>query len=93
MPGHCAPRPTYLGQVVRLFAARSIATKSLGRRQARCAGSKRDSALLRARSRCVARMSAPVRLRANETLQLSGAPSIAVERLDIDTLLDLRRAW
>jgi len=46
-----------------------------------------------ARSRCVARMPASVRLRANEALQLSGAPSVAVERLDADTLIKLRRAW
>ena len=56
-------------------------------------GSKRGFPLLRARSRCVARRQPSVRLRANETLQLTGAPSIAVEWLDTDTLINLWRAW
>ena len=61
----------------------------VGSSPARGTGSKRDSVLVRAR----ALLSASVRLRANEALQLTGAPSIAVERLDTDTLINLRRAW
>ena len=49
--------------------------------------------VLRTRSRCITRCQPSVTLRANEALQLTGARSIAVERLDTDTLIKVRRAW